>query len=109
MSRFKSMKFRVKDEAHSRAIQAKLFEMGYSLVNNADKQLYDHAAFLYTDAEGEIQWDFAEDFEDYEIYDNIEMILTEGGRIVISTEEALCKIDALQFQIDELRSELKNV
>lgn len=110
MSQFKAMKFRVKDEHHSRAIQEKLLQMGYSLVDKADKPLYDGAAFLYTDEEGDIQWDWAEDIEEFEGYEDLEMILTEDSRFIVANpEEVQRKIDALQFQIDELRSELKNV
>lgn len=75
----KDMKFRVKDEAHSKAIQEKLFEMGigwsgrYFNVSHTDK------SFLYTAGEslmyGTAEYVFDEDH-------SIEHVLTKDSKIV---------------------------
>lgn len=72
------MKFRVKDEAHSKAIQEKLFEMGYSWKRSGFIVSHTEKRFLYVDywlTHGKCNSFFEED-------ENTEYVLTKDGNIV---------------------------
>lgn len=74
----KDMKFRVKDETHSKAIQEKLFEMGFNWSGEYFGVQHTDESFLYTEGKyliyGETEGFFDED-------SSIEHILTKDGEI----------------------------
>ncbi len=44
---FKNMKFRVKDEEHSKQIQEHLFSLGYRWIGNRNAVVYTDSSFLF--------------------------------------------------------------
>lgn len=82
-----SMKFRIKDEAHSRAIQEKLFSWGYKWCG--DGVLFTEMKFLLTNSEGYIM--YSSGWEDYpETFDEgieEEYILLDGELVPASSVE----------------------
>lgn len=64
---FKSMKFRVRDEDHSRQIQETLFGLGYSWYENCEHRCsvkYTDCKFLYTYDNGDLAWSNIQPFFD---------------------------------------------
>ena len=89
----KNMKFRVKDGAHSEAIQEKLFEMGFGWVGEDFDVQHTDKSFLYTEEKyllhGETEGFFDED-------SSIEHILTKDGKIAPLVDENLPVAEAPQ-------------
>lgn len=75
----KDMKFRVKDEAHSKAIQEKLFEMGVGWVGRDFRVKWTSKPYLYVNEEY-LSHGITEDF--FAEYPGAEHILTKNGKIV---------------------------
>ena len=81
----KAMKFRVKDEQHSEAIQAKLFELGYRWGERQPKFEYTNAQALYAGYYGGKKIAYLYDlngFEDTGGYECEEYILSPQGEFV---------------------------
>ena len=56
---FKNMKFRVKDEEHSKQIQEHLFSLGYRWSGNSNAVGYTDSSFLFTNNEGRLTQDYS--------------------------------------------------
>lgn len=54
---FKNMKFRVKDEEHSKQIQEHLFSLGYNCLCQSNNEYQNFKEpYLFTDTDGRISW-----------------------------------------------------
>ncbi len=56
---FKNMKFRVKDEEHSKQIQEHLFSLGYRWIGNRNAVVYTDSSFLFTNNKGRLTQDYS--------------------------------------------------
>lgn len=95
---FKAMKFRVKDEIHSRLIQETLFKMGYKWGVSLFNVSYTHVNCLYTDSDGYITFsNNIESFNEDQDHQEMKFITTYSFQ----------EVDNKQLEKDKLKKELE--
>ena len=96
---FKNMKFRVKDEEHSKQIQEYLFSLGYKWSSLDQKTQYTNARFLFVDIGGFITYEL--DNNDYfKKHKNVEYQLKETKSYSLEEVKPIKKIATLGIDLD---------
>ena len=96
---FKNMKFRVKDEEHSKQIQEYLFSLGYKWSPLDQKTQYTNARFLFVDIGGFITYEL--DNNDYfKKHKNVEYQLKETKSYSLEEVKPIKKIATLGIDLD---------
>ena len=96
---FKNMKFRVKDEEHSKQIQEYLFSLGYKWSSLNQKILHTQARFLLVDIRGFITYE-QDDNDYFKKHKNVEYQLKETKSYSLEEVKPIKKIATLGIDLD---------
>ena len=83
---FKDMKFRVRDEEHSKQIQETLFGLGYKWATGEPGVNYTYCQYLYTNNDGDLCYGTTEEFFDGKVFHKEHTIKPVEGFEIVPVE-----------------------
>lgn len=112
VSKFKAMKFRVKDAEHSAHIQKYLFSLGYIWASGDNHVQYTDTKFLYAEDDGRIyhgmkEYVFHEDEnQEYTLDVHTEVVYT---CVPVEKPRAMIELNGVRYYVDDLEKALQHI